>query len=148
MIGKGQIQDDKSYVYTCLQCQGSGWFHGDPCTHCYGGDIDRLLVEFAVARGERYYALLKRILAANGKAIYDAACEIRQKNGGFRPYDIAWLCIKFDWPQNRMKALAEWLEETHFMPAAMYSHLQEHGMKVSDMFDMAREKYGVEVVRD
>jgi hypothetical protein len=140
MIAKGTIAPDKSYHYTCMQCNGRGLWHGDPCTHCYDGDMDRLMTEFAMARGERYYALLKAILVQNGRAIYDEARLIREATGRFTPVDWAVLCIMFNWPQNRMKALAEWLEETQFAATGFYDHCRDQGMKVRDMFDAARVK--------
>lgn len=140
MIARGHIADDKSYIYTCMQCDGRGVWHGDPCTHCYGGDLDRLMAEFAVARGERYYALLKAILVKIGKDIYDEAGRIREAYGRFTPVDWALLCIMFDFPENRMKPLAEWLEETGFARTGFYEDCRESGMKVRDMFAAARIK--------
>lgn len=144
MIAKGEIANDKSYIYRCGQCQNSGWFHGDPCTHCYGGDLEKLMYEFAVARGERYYALLKAILRQIGREIYLEASRIREANNKFTPVDLAYLVIKFNFPDNRMKPVAEWLQETHFMPAGMYEHLQDSGMKVKDIMSAARVRMAQE----
>lgn len=140
MINQGHIADDYRYHYTCRQCEG---WHGanSACSHCYNGDTDRLLVEFATARGERYYALLKAILVIQGQNICEAMQQIRDENSDrFTPVDLAGLVLAFGWPENRMKPLAEWLEECQFIPAGMYEYLKDKGMKPSDVIRAAKER--------
>lgn len=139
MINQGYIAEDYRYIYQCRQC--AGW-HGanSACSHCYNGDIDKLLHEFAVARGERYYALLKRILVIQGKAICEAVYQIRDETGKLTPVDMADIVLAFGWPENRMKPLAEWLEECCLIPAGMYEHLKDIGMKPGDVIRAAKER--------
>jgi hypothetical protein len=139
-VARGHIEPDKTYVYTCGRCRGRGAVNAELCTDCYNGKLDRLLVEFAVARGERYYALLKSILRIQGRDIYLEASRIRDAKEKFTPFDLGTLMLKFHWPENRMKPLAEWLEETQFMPTGMYSHLQEQRFKVKDAMSWARQE--------
>lgn len=124
-IAKGQIQPDKSYRYTCGKCGGFGQTkEGKLCDHCYDGIYERLIEEFATARGERYYALLKAILRIKGKAIYDYAQSLIKENGGkLRPVDFGHCVLEFNFPHNRMKPIAEWLEETGLIPVGAWSRL-------------------------
>lgn len=143
MLNQGYIEDDYSYHYQCRQC--SGW-HGanSACSHCYGGDLDRLLVEFATARGERYYALLKRILVVQGQAICEAVYQIRDENGKLTPVDMAGILLAFGWPDNRLKPLAEWLEECGLIYTGTYDRLKSSGLKPSDVIRAARVVAGAE----
>lgn len=137
MINKGTIRTDHSYSYVCGNCRDA---MSEECPHCYGGNPTLLLEAFSTARGERYYALLKAILRIQGKAIYDLASELRETRGSFTPVDIAALMLAFGWPSNRMKPMAEWLEETRFIPAGTYDDLHESGLRVRDMLEAARKR--------
>lgn len=138
-VAKGRIVEGNQYIYTCGRCNGSGEVRGTVCTDCYSLDLEKLLYEFQVARGERYYALLKAILSIQGKAICDALIAVREQHGRFTPLDLGMLVIKFGWG-NRMKPMAEWLEETHLMPAGMYQSLRDRGMKPGEVLAAARKK--------
>jgi hypothetical protein len=143
MINKGVIQPDKSYQYTCRQCAGRGMVHGQPCAHCYGLDVDRLCVELKLARGERYYALLKAYLSVRGKAIVDDAQGIRARAGKLTPFDVAWLSAKYDL---NFKAIFEWLEETNVCAAGTHYHVREtmrrQKVTVAAFVEKARAQFG------
>lgn len=132
-INKGRHSEHHDYLYTCGYCNAKGYIKGLPCPHCYNLDLPTLLKEFETARGERYYALLKAILSIKGRAIYDRAMEIRNtQEGKLKIADLCHLLIEFQFPHNRMKPLAEWLEECRVCPAGTYEHLQARGFKVKD----------------
>lgn len=140
-VAKGQIQPDGSYKYRCGQCGGSGQYAGRTCSHCYNLDLPKLLEEFELARGERYYAILKAILFLIGKDIIDEAKRITQAQGKFTPVDIAYLCLKFRF-KRRFKPMAEWLEESQIIRAGTYENLKDMGFSVSDLLARAELKYG------
>lgn len=144
-VAKGQIQEDKSYQYTCGKCKGQGMIDARFCNHCYNLRHDLLSEQFQTAKGEQYYAILKAILSIKGKAIYDKAVEINAQNGKFTPVDIAYLSILFGF-EMRMKALCEWLEECQFLPTGLYEDLREKGMGVRDMLELAERKYHVNAI--
>ena len=128
-VNKGHHDEIHNYIYTCGYCNGKGFIKGLPCPHCYGLHLPRLMQEFETARGERYYAILKAILSVKGREIYDRAREVKAARGKFTPYDFCHLLIEFNFPHNRMKPLAEWLEECGFCPYGTYEHLQQRGFK-------------------
>lgn len=141
-VAKGQIQPDKTYLYTCGNCLGEGVLpNGETCSHCHNLNYEALITDFATARGERYYALLKAILSIKGKAVYDRAVEIRKENGKFTAFDFGRLLLEFGFPRNRMKPLAEWLEETRFCRYGTWENIQDGGLKVKDILTAVCEKY-------
>jgi hypothetical protein len=133
ITAKGQRQDDGSYVYTCGACNGT---NNPQCSYCYGLDMDKMLEAFAVARGQQYYSLLKAILSVVGKDIYESALELRMEEYKFRVADLIYLCIKFNFPKNRVKPLVEWLEETGAARAGLYSRIQAGGFKPMKAWDI------------
>lgn len=138
-VAKGKIQPDGNYKYRCGQCGGSGQYAGRTCSHCYDLNLPKLLEEFELARGERYYAILKAILSLQGKAIIDEAKRISASNpsGKLVVIDLGYLCIKFGFGQ-RMKPLVEWLEEGQVIPYGSYERLHHRAPKVSVIIAEAR----------
>jgi len=132
MIAKGQRQTDGSYIYTCGNCDGVGFFSDKACPHCYNLNYDELLIQFKTARGERYYAILKAILSIKGKAIVDRAEEYKSKhsNGKMSVADCFHLLMDFKFPLNRFKPLVEWLEETRTIKTGSFRRIQQGGHKV------------------
>jgi hypothetical protein len=126
-VAKGVWNPDTGYSYICANCNGT---NRATCTHCYGLNYPKLLEAFAVARGARYYAILKAILSIKGKAIYDRAREVAG-GGKLSPADLCELLVEFEFPPNRMKPLVEWLEETRILPTGAYGRLREMGFRVS-----------------
>jgi len=136
-VAKGQVQPDKSYRYRCGKCSGSGRVSSGICPHCYRLDLKLLHEQFQTAQGERYYALLKAILSVQGKAIYDRAMELQQKDGVSTPLHLGILCIEFGF-NSRMKPLVEWLEECRLLPSGIYVDLRERGMRVGAVLAKAQ----------
>jgi hypothetical protein len=137
MIAKGEIQADSSYRYTCGNCNGNGRFMDgktgeyEDCPHCYNLDYDKLIEAFRLARGERYYAILKAILSIKGKAIVDSAIA-RKHDGKLFVADLLHLLMEFKFPRNRFKPLVEWLEETHTLKSGVYELIHDSKFKISD----------------
>lgn len=137
-VAKGQIQADNSYKYTCGNCNGAGQFidsktgQYEDCTHCYNLDYDKLIEAFRLARGERYYAILKAILSIKGKAIVDSANARRGENGKLSLAALLHVLMEFQFPHNRFKPLVEWLEETRTIQAGAYDRIHRGKFKVSD----------------
>jgi len=139
-VAKGQIQSDNSYQYTCGNCKGIGHFMDsktgeyEDCTHCYNLDYDKLLEAFRLARGERYYAILKAILSLKGKAIADSAIVRRNANANIKLTiaDLLHLLMEFNFPRNRFKPLVEWLEETRTLPIGVYNRIHDSRFKIAD----------------
>ncbi len=141
-INKGHVDENHNYIYTCGNCNGAGYVVDSKtgldqsCHHCYALDYPALLIAFTTARGERYYALLKAILSIKGKAIHDRAMEIRaSRDGKLLIADLCHLLMEFQFPRNRMKPLAEWLEESRVCPAGMYDRLLDRGFKVNKFLE-------------
>ncbi len=131
MINKGYYAEDRGYIYTCRLCGGQGYtVPGDPCPHCYALVMSDLLREFQMARGERYYAILKAILSLVGKGIIDDARWITRSQGHLLISDVVLLMVKYDWPFNRTKAFFEWLEERGVCPFGMYDALKDRGFSI------------------
>jgi len=127
VVAKGQIQADKSYSYTCGYCSGRGFMldsrKGDePCSHCYNGDYEQITMYLRTAQGERYYSLLKAALKISGKAIHDKALELKAIENKITPPILGYLSYHF---QINFKALGEWLEETHVLPAGAIQRVYE-----------------------
>lgn len=131
-VAKGQWIPDQGYIYTCANCGGSGFNANEPCCHCYGLDIPVLMEQFATARGQRYYALLKAILSVQGKAIVDDVLSIKTASGKVLLSDIIGLFIKWQWPRNRWKPFVEWLEETYTVRPGLYERLKDIGFKIGE----------------
>jgi hypothetical protein len=138
MLSKGIIKADHSYQYTCGNCNGTGWNSSSKgehliCMHCYGLDYDQLIEAFRMARGKRYYGLLKAILHLKGKAICDRALEMQANHPEEKllVHNLVELMIEFQFPVNRFKALVEWLEETRIVPPGLYEYLKDNGFKIS-----------------
>jgi hypothetical protein len=147
MINKGITFPDGTYWYTCRKCQGTGSVRGNLCDHCYDLDVNALTGAIKLARGERYYALLKAILSVCGKVIVDdakALAEPQEKK--FYALDVAYLAIKYNLS---FKVVFEWLEETHFCRAGMHKHMREamrrNKKTVAALMNEACEKYGLPV---
>lgn len=140
MINRGVLQPDKSYQYFCLKCDGAGLAEGKTCDHCYALDLDLLRSNIRVARGERYYALLKAILSLVGKSIYDDAQQIKaQRDGKMTPIDVAYLAVKYDL---YLKVVWEWLQETGAIQTVSYEDIQamlrRKKMTVGQLLDLAQ----------
>lgn len=135
MDAKGKLQPDGRYAYTCGNCNGKGRLPDGAdsveCPHCHDLDLPILLKQFETAKGQRYYAIWKAILSLIGKSILDEFHQVVAETGNFSPADMCRMLVKFGLPNNRMKAMAEWLEEARCIPTGMYEHLQERGFKVS-----------------
>ena len=149
MINKGITFPDGTYEYTCRKCDGAGVARGNPCDHCYDLDLIALTGAIKLARGERYYALLKAILNILGKVILDDAKAIHAEQNSFKAADVAYLCIKHNLS---FKVVFEWLEETGFCPTGMHEHMRDAMRRqkatVADVMNMAREKYGLSVEQE
>jgi hypothetical protein len=135
-VAKGQWDKDRGYLYTCGNCNGRGQVRGEVCDHCYALDYDALMYAFRVARGSRYYALLKAILSIKGKEIYDTARQIKANTDKIVIADLFALLVQFQFPPNRMKPLVEWLEETQVCPSGAYERLKERGLKIRQGLDV------------
>lgn len=129
-VAKGKWSPETGYVYTCGKCRGRGMVAGQPCPDCYGLDVVLIIEAFKLARGERYYALLKALLSLQGKAIYEAALVIIEESGNITVAQIFDLAVRFHWPIMRIKALFEWLEETNIIPSGSYRRLRDRGLKI------------------
>lgn len=136
-VAKGKTLPDGTYVFTCGTCHGKA--STDPnveCAWCYGGDVARISQEMKMARGQRYYGLLKSFLAVNGKAIVDEFKALRISNGKVTPVDIGYLSLKYGL---NYKATWEWLHETRCL--SMDYDDVPHGFKVREVYAAARESY-------
>jgi len=126
-VAKGKWDRNTGYAYTCGQCAGRGMVHGQACSHCYALDYQAIMEAFKLARGERYYALLKAALSLKGKTIYDATRDGERLTIA----DIFRLMVDFDWPRKRAKPFFEWLEETNVIPSGTYRHLKDRGFVIT-----------------
>jgi hypothetical protein len=138
-VAKGQIQPDKSYRYTCGNCRGHGLIDGITCPHCYDLDMIDLLAAFGTARGERYYAILKTILKLQGKAIYERAIQLKAQ-GKFTAVEIGVLVLEFNFPENRVKPLLEWLDECGAFQMDLTHTWESRSFTVAQMLAAARVK--------
>lgn len=138
-VAKGRWDTAQGYIYTCGMCAGRGTVttaqgHSVSCPCCYGLDLDRLLDEFATARGERYYALLKAILSIQGKAIVDRVLTMRSdsETGKLTPAQLLIAFHEFRFPLNRWKPFVEWLEETSVIRPGTYERMKDGNFKVRE----------------
>jgi hypothetical protein len=138
-LRKGQTLPDGTYLYTCGKCNGVGNHGGVLCDWCYGLDAAQLCEQIKMARGERYYGLLKALLSIIGKQMVDYATSIRERQGKLQVLDIAHVHLKFDL---NMKATWEWLYETRVIRTD-YDAFKDSKLKVKDAEAAAIEKYGV-----
>jgi hypothetical protein len=142
MIAKGKSSPDGTYLYKCAKCAGRGMVHGSTCDHCYNLNTAQIAEHLKLARGQRYYALLKALLSVNGKAIVDEAKALIQRGDKFTIIEVAYLALKFGMS---FKAMFEWLEETLICPTGMHEAMRDtmrrNKVTVADIFDKAREKY-------
>lgn len=136
-LRKGQLQPDKSYRYTYGKCNGKGTCGAVVCDWCYGLDTARLCEQIKMARGERYYGLLKALLSVIGKEIHDYAVSIVDRQGFIAGVDIAHVHLKFNL---NMKATWEWLVETDVIHQP-YEYFSRSKYKVRDAESAAIEKY-------
>ena len=141
-INKGRTLEDGTYIYTCGTCHGKGVSGGADCPYCYNLDTAKIIDAMQKgARGQRYYALLKAYLSAQGKPIVDTYREVWKSQGAFYVIDIAYLVAKYGL---NFKAMTEWLEETGCIPSGMYEQISTaKGFKVSRYVDEARKKWGL-----
>lgn len=126
-VAKGKTLKDGTYIYTCGKCHGAGFFGVEPCPHCYNLDYKVLMQHFETARGERYYALLKAILSIKGKAMVDRVATVRSKSesGKISLADLLHIFMEFEFPINRFKPFAEWLEEARAIPTGTYQRIKD-----------------------
>lgn len=137
-LQKGQTLPNGTYLYTCGKCNGAGENGGFLCDWCYGLDAKQLSEHLKMARGERYYGLLKAFLSVQGKQIKDYAMEIAEGQNGLTAPDIAHIHLKFGL---NMKATWEWLNETGVIRKP-YDYFSRSKYKVRDAETAAIEKYG------
>lgn len=141
MINKGRWNPDVGYEYVCHYCNDSPIVASDgriaECPYCYGGDWDKLVAQFATARGERYYALWKTMLRMRGKQWVDAFNAKRAGNasGKVSVADMLEAFVDTGIPQNRWKPYVEWLEERDCIRAGTYEDLKERGLKVGEAIE-------------
>lgn len=133
-LRKGQLQPDKSYRYTCGKCNDKGMCGAVVCDWCYGLDTVQLCEQITMARGERYYGLLKALLSVIGKEMHDYTRGLIS----ITPVDIAHVHLKFNL---NMKATWEWLEETSAVYSGTYQQFVDLRLKVKDLEAKAIEKY-------
>lgn len=149
---KGVIQPDKSYRYTCGKCRGKGTSNGAVCDWCFNLDLDKCREAIKTSQGQKYFSLLKAILSIVGKHIYDEVMAYKAANesGKIAIVDLGYITLRFGL---NFKATIEWLEETHGLLSGTHSRIMESNItdkttgkkrkiKVSDILDGAREKYG------
>lgn len=147
-VAKGQSQPDGTYLYQCGQCKDRSALTGGLCTHCYGGSVEKITEALnSGVRGERYYALLKAFLRANGKAIVGEANRIKAANesGRMSVADCGYISLKFNL---NFRATVEWLEETHCVKAGAYTQIMESKysktgkrMRVKDVYEAVWERH-------
>jgi hypothetical protein len=138
IVAKGKTSPDGTYLYTCGNCDGAGQLMDSKtgaysdCTHCYNLDYDKLVEAFRLARGQRYYAILKAILSIKGKAIVESAKRRKNAEGKITVADLLHIQMEFQFPANRFKPLVEWLEETQTIPSGVYDRIHRGKFKISD----------------
>lgn len=140
-LRKGQTLPDGTYLYTCGKCNGTGEYNDFLCDWCYGLDTAQLCEHLKMARGERYYGLLKALLSVIGKPMVDYTRQLREKQGKLLVVDIAHVHLKFNL---NMKATWEWLYETRVLRTD-YDAFKDSKLKVKDAEAAAIEKYGGDV---
>ena len=138
-VAKGQRQPDGTYLYTCGTCGGKA--SADPsveCAWCYGGDVKRIAAELKLARGARYYALLKAFLAVNGKAMVDEILRFKaERDGKFTPVELGYVSLKYNL---NFKATWDWIHENGHIRYS-YEDMGRASWKVKDVYAAARERY-------
>ena len=143
-VSRGVWDDECGYLYTCGRCHDlkAAVAKSDSlnCPDCYGGDWDKLVEAFAVARGERYYALLKAMLRIRGKAWVDAFRMRRQQEGKITPSMLVELFLDTGLPRNRFKPYMEWLEERECLRLGMYELFQDQGFKIGKAIKQVEAK--------
>lgn len=127
IVNKGKWDNKLGYQYTCYRCGGNG--AAGNCSECYGLNYTRIMQAFRTARGTRYYALLKAALSIRGLEIYKEVKSAREFKGKLSPADLCHYSVRFQFPMNRVKPFAEWLEETGVIPYGAYRRTKERGFK-------------------
>src|SRR5678816_940689 len=100
-------------------------------------DLATLTEELKQARGKEYIARLEYIFKLVGDDIKADVAVIREVYGKFTPVDIGIIVIKYNL---NFKAVCEWMEQERIIPAAMYSHMMDNGLKVKDILAAAQIK--------
>lgn len=121
-VPSGTRLSDNTYLWKCEN-------HKSNCPYCCDFDKTKLIESLTRSRGKIYYSNLKAFLSLYGKEIYDCAVTIRNKENKFSPTHLLMIVDKFDLPRNRTKIIAEWLEETGFLPSGTYHNLLSRGFK-------------------
>lgn len=145
-VAKGQSYEDGTYVYTCGNCKGTGFVKDGQCSHCYGGNVEQIVVEMKKgARGERYYALLKAFLKARGKTIVEEFDAIKQREGKVLIFDAGYIALKTGL---NLKATFDWLVECGRGKSGIYEHFLESTnpdtgkrWRVQDVYDAVYAKH-------
>ena len=134
-VAKGIRCENGQYLYSCGACE----FRDSECPYCYGKDLNRCLEAFGSARGQRYYSLLKTILHIQGQSIVQEAQSCIDEYGTLRVMDLVYLSIRFRFGRNRVRPLAEWLEENRIIPTGAYDRMKERGFKPSSVWARVME---------
>lgn len=99
------------------------------CPYCLGGDVQRLLKNMTISKGQIYYANIKAYLSLRGHAIYLDAKAIVKKDGRLTLKQVLELMDHYQFPRSRAKVFFEWLEENCILPAGKYESLKSRGFQ-------------------
>lgn len=136
-VAKGRTLGDGTYLFTCGTCGGKASEDKSvECAWCYGGDARRISAEMKTARGQRYYGLLKSLLAVNGKAMVDEFHRLAKAQGKATGVEVGYISLKYGL---NFKATWEWLYETRCIRLD-YDDVSGN-FKVRDVYAAARNKY-------
>ncbi len=102
--------------------------------------IEELTEQLKSARGPEYTARLKYILKLLGPEIKADFAAFKEAFGKITPVDIGIIVIKHNL---NYKAVCEYLQHEHLLPAGLYERLVDSGMKVNEVLDASRVKLAV-----